>query len=106
MPKLHELTIAAARDLLANGEISALELTQSCLDRIAMVDHQVRAFLAIDDQHALEQARLADEGRRSRSVVTAPLQGIPLGIKDVFSTKGLTTTCGSKMLEAYVPPYD
>jgi aspartyl-tRNA(Asn)/glutamyl-tRNA(Gln) amidotransferase subunit A len=106
MPKLHELTITSARDLLASGEITALELTQACLDRIVAVDNQVRAFLAIDAEHALEQARLADEGRHSRGAAPAPLHGIPLGIKDVISTKRLATTCGSKMLEKYVPPYD
>ena len=61
MPELHELTIADARELLASGEITALELTQACLDRIVAVDNQVRAFLAIDDESALEQARAADE---------------------------------------------
>src|SRR5829696_917553 len=61
MSELHELTIADARDLLASGEITALELTQACLNRIAAVDSQVRAFLAIDDERALEQARAADE---------------------------------------------
>jgi len=104
MTELHELTIAAARDMLANGAITALELTQACLDRIVAVDNQVRAFLAIDDESALEQARLADDARGRGRV--APLRGIPLGIKDVISTEGLTTTCGSKMLEEYVPPYD
>ena len=63
MTELHELTIADAREMLASGEISALELTQACLDRIVAVDNQVRAFLAIDDESALEQARLADDAR-------------------------------------------
>jgi aspartyl-tRNA(Asn)/glutamyl-tRNA(Gln) amidotransferase subunit A len=106
MPELHELTIADARDMLASGEITALELTQACLDRIVAVDNQVRAFLAIDDESALEQARAADERRTTNDERPHSLLGIPLGIKDVISTKGLTTTCGSKMLEEYVPPYD
>src|SRR5262249_34674127 len=75
-------------------------------DRIVAVDNQVRAFLAIDDESALEQARAADEGRATKDGRSHGLLGIPLGIKDVISTEGLTTTCGSKMLEDYVPPYD
>jgi aspartyl-tRNA(Asn)/glutamyl-tRNA(Gln) amidotransferase subunit A len=105
MTALHELTIAEARELLDNREITSIELTQACLDRIVGVDNQVRAFLAIDDEGALEQARQADEMPR-RGEVTSPLRGIPLAIKDVISTTGLTTTCGSRMLEEYIPPYD
>jgi aspartyl-tRNA(Asn)/glutamyl-tRNA(Gln) amidotransferase subunit A len=117
MTALHELTIAESRVLLDKGEISAVELTQACLDRIVAVDNQVRAFLAIDDEYALEQAKAADQGlsatRRAAGgaspahpLTRSSLQGIPLAIKDVISTEGLTTTCGSKMLEAYTPPYD
>src|SRR3954452_20957311 len=106
MTALHELTIAEARALLERGEITSVELTQACLDRIVAVDNQVRAFLAIDDESALEQARAADERRTTKGERPGSLQGIPLGIKDVISTEGLTTTCGSKMLEEYVPPYD
>src|SRR5436190_1370115 len=103
MTDLHELTIAAARDLLANGEITALELTQACLDRIVAVDNQVRAFLTVDHERALEQARAADQRPTTNDQRPRGLLGIPLGIKDVISTEGLTTTCGSKMLENYVP---
>src|SRR5437867_64851 len=106
MAELYELTIAEARTLLERGEITSVELTQALLDRIVAVDNQVRAFLAIDDESALEQARFADEGRRTKDERRSSLLGIPLGIKDVISTEGLTTTCGSKMLEQYLPPYD
>src|SRR5262245_4285137 len=106
MAALHELTITEARALLDRGEITSVELTQALLDRIAAVDNQVRAFLAIDDEYALEQARIADEQRRAGRGRASPLHGIPLAIKDVISTEGLTTTCGSRMLEEYVPPYD
>ena len=92
MAELYELTIAEARALLDKHEITSVELTQACLDRIVSVDNQVRAFLAIDDEGALEQAAQADE-RRTRNEERSSAQnllGIPLAIKDVISTAGLT----------------
>jgi aspartyl-tRNA(Asn)/glutamyl-tRNA(Gln) amidotransferase subunit A len=102
MTALYELTIAEARALLDRREISAVELTQAHLDRIAAVEPKVNSFLSLDGDAALAQAKAADEGPATGS----PLQGIPLAIKDVISTKGVTTTCASKMLENYKPPYN
>ncbi len=102
--KLHELTIEQASDLLKNKEITSVELTRAVLDRIAAVDGKVGAFLTVDADGAMAQAEAADH-RLARGD-TAPLTGIPLGIKDLICTQGLRTTCASKMLENFIPPYD
>jgi aspartyl-tRNA(Asn)/glutamyl-tRNA(Gln) amidotransferase subunit A len=101
MKPLHELTIAEARTLLDKREFSSVELTQAYLDRITAVEDKVHSFLSINADIALEQARAADA-----NPAQTPLHGIPLAIKDVISTKGIVTTCASKMLETYNPPYD
>lgn len=102
--KLHQLTIEQAGGLLKNKEISSLELTRAVLARIQAVDDRIGAYLTVDAEGALAQAQAAD--RRLAAGDAAPLTGIPLGIKDVICTKGLRTTCASKILENYVPPYD
>jgi aspartyl-tRNA(Asn)/glutamyl-tRNA(Gln) amidotransferase subunit A len=105
MDELYTLTIEEAGTLLRTGQISAVELTRAHLERIRAVDGQVRAFTLVTDDLALRQAEEADRRLRS-GAATTPLTGIPLGIKDVVCTKGVTTTCGSRMLEHFKPPYD
>jgi aspartyl-tRNA(Asn)/glutamyl-tRNA(Gln) amidotransferase subunit A len=99
-----ELTISQALKKLAQGELSATELTQSCLDRIDAIDNKVSAFITIDREGALALAENADKNRKAGK--GGALCGIPLSVKDLLCTKGLKTTCGSKMLANYIPPYD
>ncbi len=102
--ELYSLTITQAHNLLRQRKISSLELTQAILERIREVDGQVRAYLALTEEVALEQARQADERLRRGDRIT-PLTGIPFGVKDSIVTEGIRTTCGSRILEHYVPPY-
>lgn len=90
---------------LKAGEISSVELTQAHLDQIAKVDSEVHAFLYVDSEGAINQARAIDEKRKSGADLP-PLAGVPLALKDVMTQKGIPTTCGSKMLEGWRPPYD
>ena len=90
---------------LSAGEVTSVELTQAHLDQIAKVDGDVHAFLHVDNDGAIAQARAVDEKRKSGEKVS-PLAGVPLALKDVLVQKGIPTTCGSKMLEGWRPPYD
>ncbi len=102
--KPYELTIAQAMGEMAAGGLSAVELTESCLGRIEEVDSRLRAFITVDSEGALDQALKADRDRSAGKRGT--LCGIPLSMKDLLCTKNVKTTCGSKILENYVPPYD
>jgi aspartyl-tRNA(Asn)/glutamyl-tRNA(Gln) amidotransferase subunit A len=97
-------TIAEAAEKLRAKEISSVELTQAHLDRIKAVDGALHAFLTVTAEAALAEAKQAD-ARLARGDDLTPLTGIPLGIKDVLVTEGVTTTAGSRFLEHFVPPY-
>ncbi|MEZ4675243.1 MAG: Asp-tRNA(Asn)/Glu-tRNA(Gln) amidotransferase subunit GatA [Caldilineaceae bacterium] len=100
---LYELTIHEALTGMRAGEFSAVMLTQALLDRIDAVDHKVQAYLTVTKDDALRQAQSADQRRTQGG--EAPLLGVPLAIKDVLATKGIETTCGSKILRGFKPPY-
>ncbi len=110
MTLLHELTIHEAARLLRAGEITATELTGALLDRIYAVDNDVRAYLTLTPDVALEEAAEADAAistaRAAGTLHSLPLlTGIPLAIKDVITVKEVRTTAGSKILDGYIAPY-
>jgi aspartyl-tRNA(Asn)/glutamyl-tRNA(Gln) amidotransferase subunit A len=103
--ELHELTAHEISGLLQRGETSAVEVTEALLRRIEETEPHLRAYLTVTAEIALEQARAADARLRVGSPLSA-LDGVPLAIKDILCTKGVRTTCASKILENFVPPYD
>jgi len=102
--KLYELSIIKAHGLLKTKEISSRELTQSVLDRIQEVENKIGAYISVFEEDALKRADKADKDIAAGRM--GPLAGIPLSVKDVICTKGFRTTCGSKILDNFYPPYD
>jgi aspartyl-tRNA(Asn)/glutamyl-tRNA(Gln) amidotransferase subunit A len=102
--KLCEMTAHQLHDLLARREVTSREITESVLKRIEEVEERIHAYLTLTPEMALEQASAAD-ARIQRGDGEA-LTGIPLAIKDVICTRGLRTTCGSRILDNFIPPYD
>jgi aspartyl-tRNA(Asn)/glutamyl-tRNA(Gln) amidotransferase subunit A len=101
MSDLTRLTAVEIAEQIAAREVSAVEVAQAHLDRIGEVDDRLNAFLHVDAEGALAQARRVDAGELS-----GPLAGVPLALKDVIVTKGVPSTAGSKILEGWIPPYD
>jgi len=93
-------------DLLGSREISSVELTQAFLDQITACDAQVRAFLRVDDSRALAQAASIDRRRAAGDKALGRLAGLPIAIKDILCDRDVLTTCASRMLESFRPPYD
>jgi aspartyl-tRNA(Asn)/glutamyl-tRNA(Gln) amidotransferase subunit A len=105
MSSLTEMSAAALAEVVASGEASAVEIAQAHLDRIAAVDNQLGAFLHVDPDGALATAKTVDD-QLAAGERLGPLAGVPLALKDVIVTEGLPTTCGSRILEGWIPPYD
>lgn len=104
MKEVYRLTIHELHQRLRRKEVSSREVTDALLGRIRDVDPQIKAYLIVAKQEAMEQAREADSRIATGNI--AALTGIPLAIKDNMCTQGITTTCASKILENFIPPYD
>ncbi len=103
--KLDVTTLSAheCRDLLANEDVSACELTRAYLDRVATVDGAVHSYLLVDEGGAMAAAAAVDAKPREERL---PWEGVPIGLKDILCVKGMETTCASRILKGYIPPYD
>ncbi len=101
---MHTKTIAQLSRGLAAGEYSSAELTRYFLDRISQYDGNLNSFVTVTDEKAMAAAVTADAQRAAGNA--QPLTGIPLAQKDIFNTKGVRTSCGSRMLDNYIAPYD
>lgn len=106
--KLNQLTIKEAREGLRIKKFSSFELTTACLEQIKKLNPQINAYITVCEKEAIDAARKADEEINHTPSATShkPLLGIPFSMKDIYSTKGIKTTAGSKILENYIPPYN
>ncbi len=104
LASLEYMTVHEAHDRLMNGDISSVELTRACLERINAVEDRLKAFVTVTADMALQQAEEAD--RRIAAGRGQPLTGVPMQLKDVMCTNGVRTTCSSQMLADYIPVYD
>lgn len=101
---MHQKTLSELSSMLQNKEISSVELTRIYLDRIKKYDSKLNSFITVTEEHALEQAKAADALLAKGA--TSPLTGVPIAHKDIFCTDGIKTSCGSKMLDNFIAPYN
>ena len=101
---MHNKSVAELSRELESGKISSVELTRQFLGRLEKEDEQLNSFITITEEQALADAHAADEQRAAGKAT--PWTGVPFAHKDIFCTNGVATTCGSKMLANFVPPYD
>ena len=102
----HKLSAARLNRLFLAGELSAVEIAESALSRIAQVEPAVGAFLHVAEEHVIERAKKLDARRKAGDTELGPLAGVPIAVKDNICTCGMPTTCASRILEGYVSPYD
>jgi len=102
---VHEWTLLEAARKVREGDISSRELTGALLDRIGTVDPKIRAYITVLPEAAKAQAAACDD-EQARGSLRGPLHGVPIGLKDIFCTRGVPTTCGSRILHQFLPPYD
>jgi aspartyl-tRNA(Asn)/glutamyl-tRNA(Gln) amidotransferase subunit A len=101
---MHNKSVAELSRELESGNVSSVELAQQFLDRVKREDEKYNSFITVSEEQALAEAKAADEMRAAGKAT--PWTGVPFAHKDIFCTNGVRTTCGSKMLENFVPPYD
>ncbi len=109
MSELNDLTVCQSRDLLFSGQVSSRQLTESALERIAALEPQLHVFITLTPELALQQADQADRRRlawqKDPGLPLPALLGVPVAVKDVLAVKDVRCTCGSKILENFIPPY-
>ena len=101
--ELNKLSLSEIKNGLEKGDFTSTELTSHYLERIEKYDKQLNSFISVTSDHALEQAKAADDRYKNKDAL--PLDGIPIAHKDIFCTKGILTTCGSRMLSNFESPY-
>jgi aspartyl-tRNA(Asn)/glutamyl-tRNA(Gln) amidotransferase subunit A len=102
---LHEWTLLAAAKMVRDREISSREITRALLERIERVNPKINAYITVLPEKAMRDALARDEAQ-ARGEPLGPLHGVPVGLKDIFCTRGIRTTCGSGILSGFLPPYD